>query len=32
MYRKVTFYTTLDGKCPVAEFIDCWDFSIMETL
>ena len=22
MYRKVTFYTTLDGKCPVAEFID----------
>ena len=22
MYRKVTFYTTADGKCPVAEFID----------
>ena len=22
MYRKVTFYKTLDGKCPVAEFID----------
>ena len=22
MYRKVTFYTTLNGKCPVAEFID----------
>ena len=22
MYRKVTFYTTSDGKCPVAEFID----------
>ena len=22
MYRKVTFYTTTDGKCPVAEFID----------
>lgn len=22
MYRKVSFYTTADGKCPVAEFID----------
>ena len=22
MYRKVTFYKTIDGKCPVAEFID----------
>ena len=22
MYRKVTFYTTADGKCPGAEFID----------
>ena len=22
MYRKVTFYKTVDGKCPVAEFID----------
>lgn len=22
MYRKVTFYTTAAGKCPVAEFID----------
>ena len=22
MYRKVTFYTTADGKCPVTEFID----------
>lgn len=22
MYRKVTFYTTADGKCPVVEFID----------
>ena len=22
MYRNVTFYTTADGKCPVAEFID----------
>lgn len=22
MYRKVTFYITADGKCPVAEFID----------
>ena len=22
MYRKVTFYKTCDGKCPVAEFID----------
>ena len=22
MYRKVTFYTTANGKCPVAEFID----------
>ena len=22
MYRKVTFYTTADGKCPVAEVID----------
>lgn len=22
MYRKVTFYTTADGKCSVAEFID----------
>ena len=22
MYRKVTFYTTADGKYPVAEFID----------
>jgi hypothetical protein len=22
MFRKVTFYTTSDGKCPVAEFID----------
>ena len=22
MYRKVSFYTTADGKCPAAEFID----------
>ncbi|WP_147612340.1 type II toxin-antitoxin system RelE/ParE family toxin [Treponema pectinovorum] len=22
MYRKVVFYKTLDGKCPVAQFID----------
>jgi len=22
VYRKVTFYKTIDGKCPVAEFID----------
>lgn len=22
MYRKVTFYKTSEGKCPVAEFID----------
>lgn len=22
MKRKVTFYRTVDGKCPVAEFID----------
>ena len=22
MYRKVTSYKTVDGKCPVAEFID----------
>lgn len=22
MQRKVTFYKTSDGKCPVAEFID----------
>ena len=22
MYRKVSFYKTVDGKCPVAEFID----------
>ena len=22
MYRKVTIYTTADGKCPVTEFID----------
>lgn len=22
MYRKVSFYKTADGKCPVAEFID----------
>ena len=22
MYRRVTFYKTVDGKCPVAEFID----------
>ena len=22
MYRKVSFYTTADGRCPVAEFID----------
>lgn len=22
MYRKVSFYTTADGKCPVVEFID----------
>lgn len=22
MFRKVTFYTTIDGKCPVAQFID----------
>lgn len=22
MYRKVSFYTTAGGKCPVAEFID----------
>lgn len=22
MYRTVSFYTTADGKCPVAEFID----------
>ena len=22
MYRKVTFYKTVDGKCPVTDFID----------
>jgi len=22
MYRKITFYTIADGKCPVVEFID----------
>ena len=22
MYRRVTFYTTAEGRCPVADFID----------
>lgn len=28
MYRKVSFYKTADGKCPVAEFIDAQPLKI----
>ena len=32
MYRKVTFYTTADGKCPVVEFIDSQPVNVAQKI
>ena len=32
MYRKVTFYKTADGKCPVAEFIDAQSAKVAQKI